>query len=238
MSLLDNIANVSFYSAHPTDKIVKVWEGSFDMSSDTTTRTGSGTIYAYPIAHGFTRPLFTNLIWSVDNSTWWDGGTFSTSDSVGAIAFSDSSNAYIATTSNSGTLYYKLIGTWIDDYDATNPAIDAFTTGEDKLNFDSRANYQKIYDGDVITYSAGTFGSQTTIPIAHLLQKIPNAKAYFEPISGEVWPLNAGGSQNPFLYSLSQDEATISIDSDSIDIKVTRFSNEQRRIWYRIYYDD
>lgn len=238
MSLVDNIADVSFASEYSIDKIVGVWEGSYNKSSDTSSRGGGfmATIYVYSIPHGFTRPVFTHLLWSEDQTTWVDGGG-SLSGGSSAIAFSDSTNIHIATTSNSGTLYYKLIAYWIDDYDSTNPSVPEFSPAASKLTFDSRANYQKIAAQGVTQYSPGTFSSPQTITVNHSLGYIPNAKAFFEPISGEVWPMNAGGQSNVFLYSASQDEAYLQIFNDKLEIEVLRFSNATRNIWYRIYYD-
>lgn len=238
MSLASNRSGVAFSSNDNIDKIVDVFEGSFNKATQTTTRTDgfSSTIYVYGFSHGFTRPVLAHLLWSEDNSTWVDGGNIS-SGGNGAIAFSDSDNLYIGSTSNSGTLYYKIIATWIHDYDSTNPSVGAFTDAPTKALFDSRNNYQKIYLEDDTTYSAGTFGSQQTVSITHNLGYKPNAKAWFESISGEVWPLHAGGVSNVFNYSITQDEAVLKIYTDRIDIVVTRFSNAARRIWYKVYYD-
>lgn len=231
MSLLDNISDVSYTSTASVDKIVGVWEGTFNGTSDTTTRTNGflATLNIYSIPHGFTRPLFLSLLWSPDGTTWQDGGNLS-------LAFSDSTNIYIVA-GTTGTNYYKVIGYWIDSYDGTDPDVPAFTTGQDKPVFDSRVNFQKIATEGESTYSPGTFGSQTTVTITHDLGYIPNAKAFFEPIDGEVWPLNAGGTSNQFLYDFNQDEAWLEIYSNRIDIVVNRFSNDTRKVWYKVYYD-
>lgn len=230
------ITDAVFSTKYNIDKIVKVWEGSYNRAS-TTTRTDGfvNTIYVYSFAHGFDRPLFTTLLWSEDNVNWRDGGTYTSGE--GAIAFSSATNISIATTTNSGTLYYKLIGYWIDDYDSSNPSIEPFTNNVDKFLFDSRSNYLKIAKEGTTTYSAGTFGSTQTVSISHDLGYIPKARAFFEPVANEIWPLNAGGNSNRFLYKITQDEAYLQIYNDRVDIKVFRFSNASRGIWYRIYYD-
>lgn len=228
----------AFSSQDSIDKIVNVWQSSYNKATQTTTRTEpfAGIVYAYAISHGLTRPVFPHLVWSEDNSNWVDGGgTLPNGNS--AIAISDSTNIYIITTSNSGTMYYKILGAWIDNYDGSNPLVPELSNGTNKAIFDSRANYQKIYSQGVDTYSAGTFGSEYIVSIAHPLGYIPNAKAWFEPILGEVWPLIAGGATNPFLYSFSQDEAYMTITSSFVNINVIRYSNASRRVWYKIYRD-
>ena len=231
MSLLSNIANVSFASQYPVDKIVNVWEGSFNGTTQTTNRTApfAGSIDIFAIAHGFTRPVFVDLLWSSDNITWEDGGSSS-------IAFSDSTNIYIVA-GVSGTNYYKAIATWIDTYDGTNPLVNSFGASDTTI-FDSRVNYQKIFMQGELTYAAGTFGSSTTVSAVHGLGYIPNGKAFFEPIAGEVWPLNSGGTANPFLYNFSQDEALMTLTSTAINIQVARFSNATRKVWYKVYLDE
>jgi len=237
MSLTSNIDKVSFSSQFGVDKIVRVLEGSYNKATQTSTRTSIiGTIYVHSIPHGFSRPVFCTLLWSEDTTTWLDGGA--TLSGRASIAFSDSTNVYIATTSNSGTQHYRLILSWIDNFDNSNPLVAPFITGKNKPVFDSRTNYQKIAVEGRTTYPAGVFGSQTTIPVAHSLGYTPNAKVFFEPIANEVWPLNAGGTSNPFLYSLTQDEAWTTIRTDRIDITVNRFSNAVRRIWYKVYFDE
>lgn len=237
MSLVDNIDKVAFTSRYPIDKIVGVYEGSFDKASDTTTRTGGITnINVFPIPHGQSRPVFVDLLWSDDDATYADGGSNIGTNS--SIAFSDDTNIYIIASSATGTQYYKAIAVWIDEYDDTDPLVEAFTPDANKPLFDSRSNYQKIYEDGEATYSAGTFGSSSTVTVLHPLGYKPNARAWFEPISGEVWPLNSGGAGNPFLYDFNQDEAHMEIYDSRVDIIVARFSNAERKIWYKVYFDE
>lgn len=234
----DISTKVKYYSGASIDKIVGVWSGSYTKGTDTTTRTDGfvGSIEVYSFSHGFTRPVFISYLWSEDNVTWVDGGGTLTGGNS-SIAFSDSSNIYLATSSTTGTQYYKVIAYWIDSYDGTDPTVGEYASGIKNTKFDSRLNYQKIaFEGET-SYSPGTFGSSTTITVPHTLAYIPNAKVFFEPIAGEVWPLNAGGASNPFLYDAAQDEAYMQIYSSIINITVNRFSNDTRRIWYRGYYD-
>jgi hypothetical protein len=238
MSLVDNVADVAFASAFNIDKIVDVFEGSYNKATQTTTRTSGflSTIYVHSFSHSFTRPVFTSILWSEDQITWVDGGGSLPSNNS-AISFSDSSNIHIATTSNVGIMYYKVIAYWIDGYDSSDPLVPAFTPSVSKFVSDSRENCQKIAAEDDTTYSPGAFGATETVPVNHNLGYIPNAKAFFEPISGEVWPMNAGGLSNVFLYDFNQDEAYLQITSTQLNIFVVKFSNATRRIWYKVYYD-
>lgn len=234
----DDYSKISFFSALNIDKIVGVWEGSFEKGN-AVLRTGDVTnLYLYSIPHGFTRPLFVDLLWSDDNVTWADAG--GSLGSEFSTAFSDSTNIYIISSigsSATGTRYYKAIGFWIDTYDATNPLVPSFHAQEQPVLFDSRVNYQKIHTEGSTTYSAGTFGAAQTVTVNHTLGYAPNSRGWFESISGEVWPMHKGGASNPFNYSFAQDEALIKIYSDRIDIEVNKFSNATRKIWYKIYVD-
>lgn len=233
-------------TAIPIDKIVRIFTGSFNASTDTITRnyTLSGApnaVKMYRIPHGLTRPVACELLWSIngdiDEGIFYDGGMWDLSNRS-AIAFSDSTYIYIIPpTTSSLVVPYKVYCSWIDDYDATNPTVQTRTYSDVPQLFDSRVNYQKIKDYGVVTFTAGTAGSQQTISLAHGLTYTPNVKVFFEAFTGEVWPLNAGGATNLFNIDDSQEECQLAIDTDSVDITMTRFSNIARGAWYKIYYD-
>lgn len=224
---------VNFYSGYNIDKIVRVDEGSFDASAATTI---GGFLKQHSIAHGYSRPLFTDLLWSTDNSTWIDGGTgqaAGTHDS--SISYSDSTNNYILTTKTTGTIYYKVIGYWITDYDGTDPSVADYDTPNNTIQFDSRVNYQKIFNQDVEDISRGG-----TSVVAHNLLYYPNFRVYIEAFSGEVWNMNFGGASNPFLYDLAnQAEAEAFVDTTSMTLKFSSGGTwgGTRKMWHKIYYD-
>lgn len=228
----DDYDKISFYTDLNIDKIVGVWEGSFHRTNDVTARVAFSTLYVHAIPHGFTRPVFVDLLWSTDGTTWSDGG-------ISHLAFSDSSNIYITSgfSTVAGTMYYKAIGFWIDNYDTTNPLVPEYHQEGKPVIFDSRLNYQKIIDEDVVTLAGGTFNTVSTETITHNLGYKPNAKVYFEAFTGEVWPLNAGGSQNPFNYDFSQDEMDMAITDTQMRLRLFGNSDIDRRAWYRIYAD-
>ena len=239
MSLVDNVAGVSFFGGYNIDKVVNVLEGSYNLA-DTDIRSGDlATLDEYTVPHGFTRPVFTEIFWSLDGDSYRPGASYL---DFGAIAVSDSSNVYILTYDSfnmfpTGTIDYKIICTWITDYDNTNPLVDSFQYPDNPIAFDGRTNYQKIYKEGSFTYPPGTLGSNYSSQIEHALGYRPNAKAWIESIAGEVWPMNTGGVANRFLYDSSQDEMSMIIQDDYVELDVLRFSNQSRKVWYKIYYD-
>lgn len=248
MNLISNIANVAFETRYNIDKIVGVWEGSYNRATQVTTRTYTllglpYDVFFYRIAHGFSRPIFCDLLWSKDNVTYSDGGAGSTGGDV-SIAFSDSTYIYIYDAqgaASSGMAYYKVIGFWITDYDLTNPLVPAYSSANKTINFDSRLNYQKIYMEDVSNFSftSGVL-SEPSNPITHGLSKRPNFRVFFESFSGEVWPMHYGGASNVFLFDDTQLECKAVMNNTSLVISQLHAASSTRtssRAWYRIYLD-
>jgi len=235
-----DIASAMFSSQHDIDKIVRIFSGSFLHSTDTTTRTGNAfNIEVFPIAHDLGRPVACEMQWSADGVNWIDNGS-QDSNFQGSLAYSTSTHIYIISPFFVGTprVYYRVWCSWINDYDSSNPLIEVSTYSDTPLVFDSRLNIQKIYDQDVLSFSAGTFGSPQNIEVAHDFGYTPNAKVWFEAFTGEVWPLNSGGASNQFLFDYSQDECELRISDNNIEVRYKRFSNAIRRAWYKIYYDE
>ena len=236
MALINNIDNVALASPYPTDKIVQVFSGSFNMATSARQKDESGFDYAakLDIPHGFTRPVFTKMKWSRDNVTWVDGGQSILASEPGtfAISISDSSNVTILCTLFSGTLYYEVVCFWIDDYDSTDPLVDAFSGYTTKpFAFDSRLNYQKIIKQGEVSLSAPS-GSTT---VTHDAGVMPNAWVYFESNNGQVWPVIKGGVGNAWLYNPStQREIEYSITASNISLALVGGTGTCR-VWYRIY---
>lgn len=232
---------IQFLSAANIDKVVRVYEGVFqpaDAVINARLSAGGIDVYVYRIAHGLTRPVFPELLWSVDNTIFIDGG--SAADSLGnaSLAFSDSTYVYMFSPSlisaYAGPVYYKFICSWIDDYDDTNPSIQSIMYRTKPIAFDSRVNLQKIYDHGVTSIT----GAGLSKVIAHPLGYIPNAKVFFEAFPGEVWQLNTGGATNPFLWdAANQREGYLTITASNIKITLEGGTGYPARAWYRIYYD-
>ena len=233
MSFLNPTAT-AFISQKPIDKIVRIFTGTYNAATDLIARVGTlDTAYVYRIAHGLPRPVACEMIASTNGgAVYTDGGS-----TGGRIAFSDSTYVYIVNSLSlpgADVVTYKVWCSWIDDYDTTNPFITAQSYTSVPTQFDSRLNYQKIFDQNVLNFTPGTFGSAETKTVTHTLGYTPNAKVFFEAFPNEVWPLNAG---QQFTYDGAQDECRLSIYSDRIDVSMDRFSNAAKRAWYRIYYD-
>lgn len=235
MSLLSNVQNVAYAGRFPTDKIVNVLSGSFDAAAATTV---GGYLKRASVSHGYTRPVFTKLKWSTDGTNWVDGGfSYRSGDSnlYPALSYSDATSVYILTGVTAGTVYYEVVCFWIDNYDGTSPLIGRYQSPTKDTVFDSRVNYQKIIDQNVVSFT-GASDSET---ITHGLGYYPNARVFYEAFSGEVWPAIAGGISNYFLYDFSnqaQLEYKMSTSALQMDYSGT-VSTGTRRAWYRIYLD-
>lgn len=232
-SLVSNAANVAFASGYDIDKIVAVYEGSFNRATDVTAITGDlGDIYTFRIPHGFTRPVAVDLLWKIGGA-WTDGGS---ADSIGdtSIAFCGNTNIHIVSSvfaPAAGTFQYKVVATWIADYDTTNPLVASFNSPTKSTNFDSRDNYQKIYDQGVLTFAAP--GTQIRV---HDLGRKPNFQVFYEATPGTVWPAYAGGASNPFLYDSAMTECEPYVTTTGLSITLSTVTTP-KRAWYKIYLD-
>jgi hypothetical protein len=229
MSLAGHATQIAFASSFNVDKLVRVFTGSYNGATQTVQRGGAFGPYCFSFSHGLNRPLACELLFSTDGgTTWQDGGS-------SKIAFSTSTTIYIFHdyAATAGTVLYKVYGSWIDDYDATNPSITPISYTDVKTQFDSRLNYQKIARQGV-----ANFTSTGTTNIIHSLGYTPNAKAFYEAFSGEVWPANAGGSANLFLYDFAnQDELEVNMTTSLMNLVYTKVSAGTRKVWYKVFYD-
>jgi len=233
-----NVNDVLFSTAFETDKVCGLYENSYNAASYNSVL--GGYLYQTNLAHNFTRPVFCDALFSFDGSSWFPSGE---GNSTGrCIVYSDASNIYFVSSMDTGTIYYKLVCTWINNYDTTNPLI---TFVNDASNnsvtaFDSRQNYQKIDLSDVVSLANPGAGNTGTHTITHDLGYAPNFKLFFNSLPGQVWPSIAGGSGDAWLYnSGSQYEAwgvanssTLTIYFDTGTTGASTFD-----LWYRIYYD-
>ena len=236
MASLSNPDVISISTLNPTDKIVEVFTGSFDTATaDTQAAEDAVILYSkVTIPHGFTRPVFTKLRWSIDNVNWVDGGLgqLQSAPLVYCTTYSDSTNVVLLSTDlGTYTIYYQIICFWIDDYDGTNPAIPAFSNANKPLAFDSRLNYQKIHLQGEVSLAAPV----GTTSISHGLSGMPNVWVYFESNSGQVWPATLGGLGNPWLYLYStQREIEYSMSTTALNLELLGGTGTCR-VWYRIY---
>lgn len=232
MTLSAHAANVAYATAFPIDKIVGVYDGSFNAATDTTftTYTFVGSPYKvwyYKIAHSFTRPVFCDLLTSTDGIVYTNNVS---------IAFADSSFLYIYAGQGivpSGVVHYKLTASWIDNYDGTNPSIIPVIPGSTAF-FDSRANYQKIYMQGVTSLA-----SNASTSVTHGLGYTPNAKVYIECFPGQIWPCHTGGTNDTFLFADNENTGYFSMTTSILfincDLNVSSFGAS--RFWYKVYLD-
>lgn len=241
---VSNIPDVNFASAYEIDKACGTIVGSYN-ASDGTAVSGSQTVplYYYAIPHSFTRPVFVDMLISLNNSAYIPQGV-DLSNGQSFMAYSDSSNIYLLNTDNSNTIYYYwIVCTWINNYDTTNPLIkpsfQSVANNTSQTTFDSRQNYQKILSQDVQIYDNPGLGTVGSATISHNLGYTPNYKIFFESVSGQVWP-NIGNTFNELWpYSNSSYIVDGYIDTSNLNLiyQSSEYSASTFKVWPRIYYD-
>lgn len=125
------------------------------------------------------------------------------------------------------------------------------TVDRSKLAFYSGDNTMKVYLNDSATLSiddtfdTNTFGYDvvTKLLVSHNLGYIPRARVWYEPITGQLWPMTGleqflalGGGTGTELdvvggYHLTTSGLYVDVKNDSGSTKSVKF-------YYRIYYDE
>lgn len=233
MSLADFAAQISFTTRFETDKICGIITDSYN-AADYDSVLG-GYLYVKAIPHTFIRPVFCDALFSNDGTNFTPNGQVLEDLSASLNVFSDANNIYIMNTANSGTVSYKIVCTWIDNYDPSNPLItpmliESSTTA--KYYFDTRANYQKILlPGEVTLNGTGTQD------IEHSLDYAPHYKIFFESLPGQVWPAISGGTQDIWFFdNINQHEIYATINNLNLTLNYNG-PNIDFRVWLKIYYD-
>lgn len=231
MSQVDHIDSIGFSTAFSLDKICGVYSSSFTGASTTLLSgvAGGSDLYQHIIPHSFTRPVMCDTLASSDG-----GVTFSP---LLALTYSDSSNLYINVIDNTKNYTYKMVCTWIDDYDATNPLVQPVLETTSSAYFDSRKNYPKILDVD--SFNLTSSGSSHSVAYSNS-GRASNVKAYFESKPGQVWPMINGGSQDIWLNDPSvQYELTANIGTSDVLFTYSSggSSAATAKVWYKIYYE-
>lgn len=234
-------SNIDLTTKYKTDKIVFSKTGSVDISTlPDKFNDGFWVVKKLEIPHGMPRPLFINFRFKIDADTKWRTGG-SAEDCLG---YSDSTYLTIMINNiTTGTLYYELFGSWIDDYDTTNPLVDVSNIISTKL-FDSRLKYRKIIlDGSVVVPDAGGGVGSDNIP--HTLGTSPTYQVYFDGMPNEVWQSHSGGGQDPWGISniggLPADNSDCFVRSTTTDLVIgvhgRNFGVDDVKVWYRIFGD-
>lgn len=234
MSQPSNVNNILFSNYFETDKLCGIYEGSY--SASTYNSVIGGYLYQKNIPHNFTRPVLVDGLFSTDNVNW------TPSVQSSCLAYSDNSNIYILSIENTGTIYYRLACTWINNYDNTNPLIDFVNQSSSSLSsvaFDSRANYQKIYYNTPITLSNPGLGNQGISYISHNLGTPTNYRIFFTSLPGQVWP-SVPFADGTWMYEGQQYGVWATNDSTTLSIYYSAGSGSASTVtvWPRIYYDD
>lgn len=216
--------DIAFSSDLLNDKICYTKTGSFVVGAANV----SSYLYRIAIPHIMTRPMFMDALFIVN-------GTTTVPNAYNVIAYSDANNVYIMTYLAAGTtISYTLVGTWIDNYNATNPVVPvslANANDEVKL-FDSRVNYQSIALSGVSTAT-----TTADISLSHSLGYLPQYQIFFEAFAGQVWPQISGGTGDIWLYDITnQCECSSRVTSSLLTLRPTIPSGKSANIWYRIYY--
>lgn len=245
---MTDLTKAAILTKYPVDKIVGVFEGRFVAGTGPyTSRVYSlGTMNLYAIAHGFGRPVFCEMQWSLDNGySWSDSGGGAATSGYESIAFSDSTYIYILVpngligSSPNAVFQYRILATWIDDYDTTNPNTPPISTLGQPTSFNSTNNVPKIYKQGVVNVSTSSgvvVGVFSTVP--HDLGGYQNYKVHIEAFPGEVWPQNFGGSSNAFYFDGNQIEAQSFMSTTELAIDTNiKSSHGTRKVFYRIYGD-
>jgi hypothetical protein len=230
--------DIAYSNAFSIDKICGIKSNTFTADAWNV----GGYLYQYTIPHNLTRPAFCDALFSTSNSTYIPNGQ---ADAVNSYnCYSDANNFYLLTTADSGLIYYKLVSTWIDNFDATNPLIDpVFNTTlvtSNSTYFDSRANYQKVYKQNVVTLTNPGAGNTGTYTIPHPLGYVPNYKIFFESLPGQVWPSISGGASDIWLYNVANQYECYGVMTNAgltLTYNGGSASAANFRVWWRIYYD-
>lgn len=117
-----------------------------------------------------------------------------------------------------------------------------------KTIFSTRYNFLKIYVNDSTTLSiADTFNgvsynTATYLLYAHNLGYIPRARVFYEPVSGQLWPMTAaqyaktnGGTGTQINIFGSYHLTTTGL---YVDVKNITGSTQAVSFYYRIYLDE
>jgi len=235
MSQADHAADIAFSTAFTTDKICGIYTDTV-AGSAMTLKSGGGIgtdLYQKIIPHPFTRPVECDTIVSTDG-----GATFNPTE---ALTYSDSSNIYFSVIDNTKTYLYKIVCTWIDDYDTSNPLVAPVLQTTDSIYFDSRKNYRKVLKTGVATLNNPGAGISQIFPVAYSNNGLFSSfKVYFESKPNEVWPLINGGAQDVWLNDVAhQYEMNAGASNSQLLLEYIGASASAAtfRAWYKIYYE-
>lgn len=111
--------------------------------------------------------------------------------------------------------------------------------------FSTRYNFLKIYLNDTVDVAIASITPPFDSPISYLLTThslgyVPRAKVWYEPVSGQVWPMSdkqyssAGGGSGTSLGTIGDYYLT----SSGLYVRITNSSASTVTFYYRIYADE
>lgn len=228
-------SNISLLTKYKTDKIVFSKTGSVDIST-LPEDASFGNLKYLSIPHGMPRPLFITFRFKIDADTEWRTG--GSAEIVLGKSTATDLVLIMGYDLTIGTIYYEVFGSWIDDYDNTNPLVNVSNLVSNKL-FDSRLNYRKIILQDSIDIP----GDYSIINIPHGLLYSPYYQVYFDGLPNEVWQTHSGGVQDVWNPDGSFSDCIVKSSSSNLVISghgrtyPPLYDNEDIRVWYRIFGD-
>lgn len=107
--------------------------------------------------------------------------------------------------------------------------------------FSTRFNFLKTYENDSDTFSVVN-GASSVLLTTHSLGYIPRVKGWFEPISGQLWPMvryqysNSDGGPGTTL----QITATLRITSSAVYAEVVNATGSTQNVpmYWKVYLDE
>ena len=108
--------------------------------------------------------------------------------------------------------------------------------------FSGRFNFLKIYSNNSGTFTVSSASSSSILLETHGLGYIPRVKVWYEPISGELWPLvinqydNSDGGPGTTLTKIGNPRVT----SNELYVDITNISGVSSDVVFRwrIYLDE
>jgi len=236
MSTLTNTDLTNYSSNLATDKICGVYVGSYAANSYNAVL--GGYLYQKIFSHNLTRPAFAYGLFSIDGVNYYPSGDYSTGY---GLVYTDSSNFYVISLRNTGIIYYKIILTWIDNYNTSNPIVTPVLQTTNKTPyFNTVNNYQKIYKMIPVQLPNPGTGNTGSYTYTHNLGFYPNYKVFFNSFSGQVWQAVSGGTQNLWLYDYTlQYQMNSNATTSVINLYYDGGSGSPATLnsWIIIYYD-
>lgn len=252
-----NARNMLFTTKYPPDKIVgDTLTGSFEAAASSFAGLGFRTHRAIP--HTFGVPVFLQMSYSLDGgATWQDQhvpvpdlstpsspvfqtvevGCYSTNTDIVMVA----SNY----TTSTETISFRIVPIWND---RQSQVIVVNRSQSANFIFSTQYSLPKIYldDQDTLAVAVSSGGpppSPSDLPLAtHDLGFVPNVRVWYEPVSGELWPLspnqysNLDGGSGTMLDVFGRAYAT----TTELRVELYNFGASEASVpvHYRVYCDE